>query len=202
MLSVAFVTACGDGASAPGKGERPLSLYIGSLDGTDAQVAVVKNDERWAAYACGGPSTLDVVTTWFQGSLDAHHASLSAASVDGQRFEMMLSEDTATGTVTTNDESVPFLAGRVHGHAVAGLFQLVEKGCRTGLIIPPSGDGSPQGVYCADLDVREGYALRIYEQVTPILPITSAEAVRGRVVIDTKARIITLRPVVLPLDPT
>jgi hypothetical protein len=204
-FSALLAAACGAGDPATGAAERdtteqPRALYIGSLEGTDAKVAVVRSDGRWAAYACGGPSTLDTVTTWFEGTLDSAVADVGAASESGARLEMTLTEDRTTGVVTHDGNDAPFVAQRVEGRALAGLFQLVDGGCRTGLILPPPGEGAPQGVYCADVDSSDSASSRIFEQVTPLLPITSERSVTARVDLGSEARILKLRPVTLPLD--
>jgi hypothetical protein len=78
----------------------------------------------------------------------------------------------------------------------------MSNGCRTGLIVPPDGEGSPQGVYCADARSAADEAVRIFEQVTPVARITPGAEVISARVLGSSPRIIRLAKVALPLDST
>src|ERR1041385_8720660 len=65
VMVASCVISCG-GTEAAAQ-FRPLEVYVGQVDGTDARIALVRDDARWAAYVCGGPSTLSSMTEWFEG---------------------------------------------------------------------------------------------------------------------------------------
>ena len=205
VLGIAFgaalAIACGGGAEPDGAvRELPRELYVGRVDESDAAVALVRSDTQWAAYVCGGPSSLSSLTAWFQGALATRASTAGvSAEVDEKRLQATITASDARGTLEVSGAEVAFTADRVAGGA-AGLFQIVESGCRTGLIVPPPDLGTPQGVYCA-VKSAEGRAIpSVFEQVTPILPIDpGGRAVPVRVGDGTPARILYLEPVALPL---
>lgn len=200
-IAALFAVACGSGdPSSAVTASHELPLYVGTLDGSDAQVAVVRDDTNWAAYVCGGPSTFDIVTGWFQGPLPdpARSGSVEETSED-KTLRATFTDEAASGTLTMNGSDSSFVAERVPAGALAGLFNAVTSGCRTGLIVPPPGQAEAQGVYCADTIGQA--AARSFKQVTPILPISRVDrAVSVRVVIAGEERILSLSPVALPLD--
>lgn len=202
-IAALFAVACGTGdPSSEVAPSPPIALYVGMLDASDAQIAVVRNDTRWAAYVCGGPSSFDVATEWFQGTF-AEPAS--AGTVEGtsenKTLHATFTDEAASGTLTMDGSDSGFIAERVPDGSPAGLFNAVTSGCRTGLIVPPPGQAEPQGVYCADAVAAGQAVARSFKQVTPILPIGRVDrAVSVRVVIAGEERILSLSPVALPLD--
>jgi len=200
MVAGALASSCGTPASreaAPGS----TSLYIGSLDGGDAKVAVVRDGSRWATYVCGGRDTLSSMTAWFQGSLDSSRDTTAfEASAEGKELRASLTLDSVSGTLTVDGAATRFVTSRVSNSSPAGLFQSASGGCRTGLIVPPAGQGEPQGVYCADLRAAGKPTVRIFEQVNPVEPVTSAEDVVAARVTGDSAQILYLAPVSLPLE--
>jgi len=176
---------------------RSMATYVGQVDGTDARIALVRDDARWAAYVCGGPSTLSTLTDWFEGEAGPATDGGTEAQSDGKLLRVRFTDGAAIGSVFTGTEML-FSASRVFDGATTGLFQLSERGCRSGLIVPPPGQGGPQGVYCANLDPAGNGISTMYKQVNPLLPITlTARGVASRVA--DEERTIYLVPVVLPL---
>jgi hypothetical protein len=114
VLFVLFLTACG---GAPESG-----FYTGALEGTDARVAAVIEEDAILLYVCGGPSSLDR-TRWLNTTLAAvdAHAELSL-TVDGERFEL------------ARDDGL-------------GLYHSRAGACRTGVI---AGTDAIQGVSCLE----------------------------------------------------
>src|SRR5215471_1648447 len=81
------VLACG---STSQHGPSAVRVYIGVVDGTDAQVALVASAHHTRIYFCGGPSSYMTLTRWFTLDLDssgATHAQADAGqdwTLDGQ----------------------------------------------------------------------------------------------------------------------
>jgi hypothetical protein len=199
VLVASAAIACG-GGTEPGAGAAgPTAVYVGRLDGTDARVALVRDDVRWAAYVCGGPSTLSSMTGWFQGEMGpASRDGDVEAQASGKLLRATFAEARAMGSFVAGTEVV-FEAERVPaGMKTAGLFQLHSRGCRSGLVVPPPGEGDPQGVYCANLDDAGNAIPAIYAQVNPLLPLTLTDhGIASQVAGETGT--IYLSPVVLPL---
>ena len=177
-----------------------VELFVGALEGSDAKIALVRNDAVWAAYVCGGASTFSSLTGWFQGDL-APHGAVSGRT-DGKELAATFGDEGATGTLSVEGTgTIRFEASFVPRHAPGGLYQGISNGCRTGLIVPPSGSGESQGVYCADLEISDE-RVRLFEQVTPVAPITPGDDIVAARVLDASAQIIQLEKVALPLDST
>jgi hypothetical protein len=89
-----LATACGADGS-PTSDETP-SVYVGSVEETDAKIALVRDGARWAAYLCGGAETLDS-TAWFKGERGTgKRADAIAAAGDHDLHASFTAED-ATG---------------------------------------------------------------------------------------------------------
>jgi len=196
VLVAFMLVSCGS-STEPEAQPGSVAVYVGQIDGTDARIALARDDARWAAYVCGGPSTLSSMTEWFQGGLGPAIDTGAEVQSNGKLLRVTFTEGTAMGSVVTGTEAL-FSASRVSVGATAGLFQLNERGCRSGLIVPPPGQGDPQGVYCANLDLGGNQMPTMYKQVNPLLPITLTDrGIASRVVGD--SRTIYLTAVVLPL---
>lgn len=198
----ALAMSCSAGGPPAGD-EATVSpgLFTGALEGSDAKIALVRNDAAWAAYVCGGASSMSSLTGWFQGDLARGGGAVDARS-DGKHLSAEFGAEAATGTVTVDGgEAVRFEASVVPEGVAAGLYQVVSSGCRTGLIIPPPGHGEPQGVYCADVG-PSGERARLFEQVTPVAPIRLGDAIVTARVLGARSQIIQLEKVALPLDST
>jgi hypothetical protein len=187
-LAFAALSTAACGSSAPMETEQPpskqdaaLQTFVGSLEGTDAVVGLVRKGELWAGYVCGGPSSYATLTGWYQGRVEA--------APDGQHDRLIdpdgswsgtLIEGTLAGALLGRDGVArnfrASLAGAPGGKLV-GLFEAVDSGCRTGFIVMPVGSGGDsvtQGVWC-DGSGR-------FAQVTPILPVElGARGVRVQV---------------------
>jgi hypothetical protein len=173
------------------------AVYIGGVDGTDARIALVRDEALWAAYVCGGATTLTSLTEWFQGEGVPSPEAGAEIESHGKRLRVTFSDGAATGSVVAGD-ALPFSATRVPEGTTAGLYELYERGCRSGLIVPSSGDGAPQGVHCATLDATGASISPLTEQVNPLSPLTLTDrGIPCRVPSD--AQTLYLTPVVLPL---
>lgn len=130
-------------AVAAGCGSEPSTVDdFGLLAGTDARIAVVADDTALVAYVCGGPTTLGSLTTWFVGAVGAGHLESGAA-----RLDLIRTATGTSGTFTALDGTVlRFTAERAPEDASGGLFELVDRGCRAGVVFDPV--RGPQGAWC------------------------------------------------------
>ena len=197
-----FAISCSAGGPPTGE-EATVSadLFIGALEDSDAKIALVRNDAAWAAYVCGGASSMSSLTGWFQGDAAATGRAVGARS-DGKQLSAEFGDEGATGTLLVDGaEAVRFEASVVPHGVAAGLYQVYSSGCRSGLIVPPSGRGEPQGVYCADVGPSD-QRVRLFQQVTPVGPIRLGDQNVAARVLDARSQIIQLEKVSLPLDST
>ncbi|GAF44763.1 hypothetical protein [Rhodococcus wratislaviensis] len=68
--------------------------YVGSVDGSDAYVALARSGDEMIAFLCDG----DQMWTWMTGTMDGDKASLS--SPDGATLTASMSDGTVTGQVS------------------------------------------------------------------------------------------------------
>ncbi len=198
-LGLILTASCSSGVSLPAASNGDFQLYIGAIDGTDAKIAFVRDASQWAAYACGGPTTLTSITTWFHGEAppDAN-GDISSVS-DDKELDATFSDGDVRGEMTFQDGSAPFIASSVALTSKSGLFQDDSNGCRSGLIVPPSGSGDPQGVYCVDIAAEGKITGRLFEQVTPVAPVGVRNGFITARVVDSQKLVLHLTPVLLPL---
>lgn len=195
-LVACLVVSCGSSVE-PVAEPKPKVVYVGQVDGTDARIGLVRNDAQWAAYVCGGPTTLESMTAWFEGEGAPPSDAGVEAQSNGKLLRVTFSGQEATGSVLA-DREVPFSAPRVPDDHMAGLYQMRELGCRSGLVVPPPGAGDPQGVHCESLDASGNVIPTVYQQVNPLSPLEVTDrGIPSRVV--GEQRTIYLTAVVLPL---
>jgi hypothetical protein len=146
--------------------EDAAPAYVGKVTGTDAVVAAVSDGARVQLYVCGGDSTFETLTHWFQGPVGA----------DGT-FSIQSGDLTAQGDITSGEGGVTTKDGTVLSWKLApaaaemhGLYATMDGSCRTGAVVGDfDGDGVTdlQGVWCDG----EGK----YAQVTPLMPMVVTE---------------------------
>lgn len=137
--------------------------YLGSIAGTDVQLAAVVSEDEWVLYTCGGPSTYDTHSFWLSGALNGERL---AASKPGRSVTATLDDvTTIAGTLTVGDSNLPFVLSFAQPDGMSGLYAVVDEGCRTGAIVTAAADADEplvQGTWC------EGER---FEQVTPAKPV-------------------------------
>src|SRR5262245_11306700 len=101
MWLVGTLAASCSAGGPPGREEEHASvdLFIGALEGSDAKIALVRDDAVWAAYVCGGASTLSSLTGWFQGDLAPGFRGPVGARSDGKELAATFGDEGATGTL-------------------------------------------------------------------------------------------------------
>ena len=195
LWALLLATSCGAGGS-PTSDETP-SVYVGSVEETDAKIALVRDGARWAAYLCGGAETLGS-TAWFKGERGTgKRADVIAAAGDHDLDATITTED-ASGSVTVNGKVARFEAARVTQTGAVGLFYDDSNGCRSGLIVPEAGE--PQGAYCVDVKVEGRLAERSFEQVNPLMPLTLRDGFLVASAVNSADVVLRLKPVLLPLN--
>jgi len=166
-------TSCSDEVIDPR--EEPIDSYVGEIDGSDAVFAVTATELEVVLYVCGGASSLEH-SRWYQGERSGDTAQLSAA--DGSTaFLRFDGAEQVTGEVVEVDGTRFELEASMSApESAAGLYGVMDAGCRTGVVVRQSAGDEPvvQGTWCSE----EG----IFAQVTPIAPIdTSADGFGVRV---------------------
>lgn len=102
--SAAEATSSGEAAPASNMMEKIPSpfvmtpqmdpTYVGSVDGTDAYIALARSGDEMVAFLCDG----DEMWTWMTGTMDGDKASMS--SPDGATLTASMSDGTVTGQVS------------------------------------------------------------------------------------------------------
>ena len=170
LSACAAIVACGSTAAPTPTGAR---VFTGTVEGTDAEVAIVASARHVRIYFCGGPSSYMTMTHWFTLDLDPSGATQAQAdAATDWTLDGKLTDPTASGSITIADgTSLTFRAARVADTTIAGLYE-AETGCgKIGLIVmqasaqlPSSGQGA-----CVNAAARPSV-----EQVNPIKPLTRA----------------------------
>lgn len=201
--SLLLLACSSDGtAHSPTRQAQP-SVYVGAVENTDALVAVVHDGVDWAAYVCGGADTYATMTGWFSGPVEqATEGEHLHAPSGNKEFTAAVKGQLATGTVVVDGMSFAFTAPLSGGEDATGLYDVLDEGCRTGLVIPPASLGEPQGVWCSAPGRFAEDAPSVFAQVTPIRPWVTADRI-VRVTVSPPAlmtRQLSLAPVILPLN--
>lgn len=118
-------------------------VYVGTVEGTDALVAVVTDGNSVVGYVCGQQSW-ETKTGWFLTGLDDGAESFgtitAADSPSGHHFEGRITEEQASGTIRFADGSTHhFTAETADARVGAGLFENHASEGRVGLIITNDG---------------------------------------------------------------
>jgi hypothetical protein len=155
-FAVLFAAGCGD--------ELPAPAYVGKVtdSGSDAVVGMVSDGERVQFYLCGGPSTYETLTHWFQGPV----AKDGTFRIESGGFEATGDITAGKGEVKTDDGKTLSWTVRAAKGEEEGLYAAMDGSCRTGAVVGDfDGDGAVdlQGTWCNGKD--------IFAQVTPIRPL-------------------------------
>ena len=115
LILVLCLVACGRNPDT-----TPVGTFVGTVDGTDAFVALVpQEDNSLIAYVCDGQT----ISTWFKGERNENAVDLTAAN--GARLQASLEADTATGSITLTDgQTYAFTTQLATGGA--GLYRAEE----------------------------------------------------------------------------
>jgi hypothetical protein len=168
LLGVACAGSTGrddPGASS----DEGQATFVGTLDGSDARIAVVRGATALEAYVCGkGEATLVSHTRWFRSDAvgEAEGGELSLGSA-GWQLRILESTEPLQGELESPEGAIErWTAARVDARDTSevGLYDAAQDGCRTGVIVwraEPGAACEAQGSYCDGLGNRS--------QVTPVL---------------------------------
>ena len=146
---------------ACGSSERP-QFYAARASNSDVALAALRSEGHLLVYACGGPSTLATHTRWFDVPLSGQTFS---AENGGTTLSGKLGVAGLSGTMEVPGSGViSWTLPELQVGTLSGLYDRVENGCRTGVIVFSDDPSTPsaQGVYC------NGSGL--FDEVTPVAP--------------------------------
>lgn len=137
-LLMVVLVACGPrGSESPQDPSDPtpttVPTYVGTVTGSDAQVAVLIDGNWLTVYTCGGEESWETHTGWFYGLPDGDSFDLQYAGLHvSGRFD----EERSWGTLTLADGTeLEFDAPRAEPDTAAGIYYRQQNGDRTGLIV-------------------------------------------------------------------
>lgn len=172
----------------------PPAFLAGSVRGTDAVVAVVRDGAHVTAYVCGGATDYGAVTRWFEGSAAPGEAVEITRDGATLRLDAAAPGAASVAGAVTDAQGVarPFVVRLQPSGTAAGLYDNADDGCRAGAVVwLPEGASEPsaQGAWCD----RDG----LVEQVEPVRPLlVDAAGLRARLGPRAGLRAIRLRAVV------
>lgn len=146
---------------ACGSSERP-QFYAARVTNSDVALGALRSDGHLLVYACGGPSTLATHTRWFDLPLNGQTFN---ADNGGTVLRGSLGAAGLSGTLEVPGSGVlSWTLPELKAGDLSGLYDRVENGCRTGVIVFSDDPSAPsaQGVYC------NGSGL--FDEVTPVAP--------------------------------
>lgn len=160
-------------------------VFVGSIDGTDAEVGLVVQDGAATAYVCGGDETRTTLTRWFEGAGERDAGSLV-------QDDWTLAWSGAAGTLT-DPAGTESAWAKEDQSRTAGVFDAEDSGCRDGAIVWDAG-GSPVirgtwGCYGGDNPMLE---------VTPVGTLRLADTIEATVAAPDGDHTFTLARVTLP----
>ncbi len=110
------------------------NVFVGSINQTDALLALVLENGRMTAYSCGGPESWSSHTSWFNGSLQDGVFELTGQ--EGHRLSGQVLGSAARGQLTLADgRSFSWQASLALPDSAAGLYRLDETDAVTGFIV-------------------------------------------------------------------
>jgi hypothetical protein len=176
-IGIVFLAAavCGCGSSSGGAASTSAPrVFVGTVDGSDAQVAVIATEHHARVYFCGGDSSFATMTHWIpSASLDPAAGTLSDDGSTGWTVSGHLDDTTVTGSVMAGGQGpYAFHATPVAAGTIAGLYDAFPPCGHVGVIVT---QGS-----ASDMPEEQGACLpsanstASTEQVNPIRPIERA----------------------------
>jgi len=122
LTAATLVFACGGSSSNQG----PTESFVGTVSGTDAVVGLVVNGDDAFLFFCGGPTTLQSLTHWIHGTVQA-----------GEPFQF------TDGVVTAS--------GSIAGGRASGTLRLSSGGSPEAWSAEAPASGTTAGVYAKNI---------------------------------------------------
>jgi len=169
MLLCGPLLGCGGGEnSEPNSFER--KVYVGALQGSNAMVAMVWENEKVSLYVCGHESSLKLYTRWYHGNMSSTADSFSLLGGEWGSQGTVVGDSVNGSLQAPMGSEHPFILKAVAAGTISNLYSVIDSGCRTGVIVAQSLDGADtivQGAWCNDTGM--------VKQVTPMTPIALGE---------------------------
>ena len=165
MTVAVFALGCSV-ETKPGVSQAWASAWVGAVQGTDVNVALVDRNGAVELFFCGGPDSYANKTRWFaEGALPADPFSFTSGgwTVDG-----VVRNGDASGSVQAASDDAPanWTAAATDPATIAGLYEGSAPCGKLGLIVTqPTAEDEPTG---------QGACLRVegeritVEQVNPV----------------------------------
>jgi hypothetical protein len=135
--AIVSLVACG-GSTPPTPVELSKTSLVGKIENSDALIAIVRDENSFIAYICGGKSTWQTHTGWFRSdTISAKGNFLESSS--GLKFSANFADSSAKGTLTLKDGTTLSWSTEA-AKKDAGLFVLEEAGLLAGVITDNDGN--------------------------------------------------------------
>lgn len=155
LVAAGALAGCG-GDQPAGKPGAP-GLFVGEVADTEFFLAVAITDKSMVAYICNGTSRAQ----WYTGSLPGGTTTLQAKN--GERLNVSLSSEKATGSVTVAGTEHDFTLGSAERHP-SGLYRhevtIEGKQHVSGYVV--LNDGRGKGMTLADGKPQKAEPLSIF----------------------------------------
>jgi hypothetical protein len=106
------------------------TVYVGHIDGSDAQVALLVENGQVLGYACGGNATWSTHSSWFPANTESvlGDSTFTLTGANGHVLQGLFSAEAAEGTLTLPDGTdFAWSATVAAENTPAGLYLLNEK---------------------------------------------------------------------------
>lgn len=158
----------------PCAGCNPTFEWVGTAfdqssgNSSDVVAAITVRDGEVRAYLCGGPTTYNTLSRWYDGRVDGSN-SYYATTDEGSTVQGYVSGSYAYGDFATSGGASFFVEGNPVEDDLSGLYAVEDDGCLTGVVVIDNGGGEPfvQGTWCDD----QGR----FAQVTPVTPFEKTD---------------------------
>jgi hypothetical protein len=148
-----------------GASQSLASVWVGAVQGTDVNLALVDRMGAVELFFCGGPASYATKTRWFaEGALRADPFSFTSS---GWTVEGVVREEGASGSVqAAGDAPADWTAAATDPATIAGLYEGSAPCGKLGLIVTqPTAEDEPTGQgACLQVD---GERITV-EQVNPV----------------------------------
>ncbi len=154
MAGFAAVLALGACDEASDEPNEPVArVFVGEIDGTDIDVAVLVDGDAIAVYQCGGPQTVATQTRWYRGTIGTDDdVDAFVLETDGVQVVGRITEDgtVEADLVQADDTRAAMRVDPVDDDADAGVFVEGDADRDTAVIVQGEGtDLSAQGASCS-----------------------------------------------------
>lgn len=134
---VLLVAGCGDTRQDTQPVKKDSNVFVGQIEGTDALIALVIENNTFTAYTCGQEESWQELTGWFEGTIADNSIATTPGGWD-MTLEAVLSDGVWQGKLTASGISYNFTAEAARTDRPAGFYLLNTDTREAGLIIDNS----------------------------------------------------------------